>query len=83
MFNGLFITAGTRIGYCTFDTMGKKAVWCEDTNAFRPEWWLEGTPDKIREQEATLDLGFGYGRWQCLGKNVAHMELNKVEWSHF
>jgi hypothetical protein len=28
--------------------------------------------------EATLELVFGHGRWQCLGRNVALIELNKV-----
>jgi hypothetical protein len=28
--------------------------------------------------EQCLDLIFGYGRWGCLGKNVAWIELNKV-----
>ena len=33
---------------------------------------------KIKEMEARVGLVFGYGKWQCLGKDVAMMELNKV-----
>ncbi|KAJ3945074.1 uncharacterized protein N0V96_005097 [Colletotrichum fioriniae] len=33
---------------------------------------------KLREMEATIELVFSYGRYQCLGRPVALMELNKV-----
>ncbi|KAK7454238.1 major facilitator superfamily transporter [Colletotrichum acutatum] len=33
---------------------------------------------KLREMEATIDLVFSYGRYQCLGRPVALMQLNKV-----
>ena len=35
-------------------------------------------PDKIKEMESTLELVFGYGKYQFLGKNLALMELNKI-----
>ncbi len=53
-------------------------VWGPDAHEFRPERWLEADPEKLRDMDGTLDLVFGYGRWQCLGRNVAMMELNKV-----
>ncbi|KAK1657057.1 hypothetical protein BDP55DRAFT_42328 [Colletotrichum godetiae] len=28
--------------------------------------------------EATLELVFGHGKWKCLGRNVAMMELQKI-----
>ncbi|KAK0644685.1 pisatin demethylase [Cercophora newfieldiana] len=49
-----------------------------DAEEFRPERWLQAEGGKLREMEATLDLVFGTGRWQCLGRNVALMELNKI-----
>lgn len=76
--NGLFIPEGTKIGYCAWGVFRDKKIWGDDSNVYRPERWLEGSVEKIREQEATLELIFGYGRWQCLGKNVAMIELNKV-----
>ncbi|RSM20322.1 hypothetical protein CDV31_000817 [Fusarium ambrosium] len=45
---------------------------------FRPERWIESSPEKIKEMESALDLIFSYGRWQCLGRPIALMELNKI-----
>lgn len=45
---------------------------------FRPERWLDSSPEKIREQEKTLEIVFAFGKYQCLGRNVALMEMNKV-----
>ena len=35
-------------------------------------------PMKLYKMERNNDLAFGYGRYQCLGKPVAWMELNKI-----
>ena len=55
-----------------------KKAWGLDAEIFRPERWLEESPEKLKEMEATLELVFGYGRYQCLGRNLALMELNKI-----
>jgi len=79
-FNDIFLPEGTKIGYCAWGIFRNKEIFGEDVNVFRPERWLEdfNPVEKIRERELTLELIFGYGRWQCLGKNVAMIELNKV-----
>jgi len=59
----------------------KKKKGGPNAEEFRPERWLpEETPDenKLNEIESTLEQIFGLGRWQCLGRNVALIELNKV-----
>lgn len=76
--NGLFIPGGTSIGYCAFGMFRDKKIWGEDADVFRPERWLEGSPARIKQEEETLELIFAQGKYQCLGKNVALMELNKV-----
>jgi cytochrome P450 len=77
-FNGLFIPEGTKIGYCAWGMSRYKKIWGDDSNLFRPERWLDAPPEKLRDMEMTIEMLFGYGRWQCLGRNVAFMELNKV-----
>jgi cytochrome P450 len=76
--NGIFVPAGTRIGWCAWGLFRNKKIFGEDADTFRPERWLEGSADEIKEMEDTLGLVFSYGKHACLGKNVALMELNKV-----
>lgn len=75
---GYFVPENTKVGYCAFGLFLDPKLWGEDAAMFRPERWLIGTPEEIRQKEANLDLVFGHGRWQCLGKSVAQLELNKV-----
>lgn len=74
--NGMYVPGGTRIGYGGFSVLRNKKIWGEDADVFRPERWLEG--EKIKDLELALEVVFNAGRYQCLGKNVALMELNKV-----
>jgi cytochrome P450 len=53
-------------------------IWGEDPSELRPERWIDGDKDKIRELEGVFDLLFHAGKWHCLGKSIALMELNKV-----
>ncbi|EEY20300.1 pisatin demethylase [Verticillium alfalfae VaMs.102] len=77
-FKGVFLPEGTKIGYCAWGIFRREDVWGKDSHEFRPERWLEADQETLQNMEGTLDLVFGYGRWQCLGRNVALMELNKV-----
>jgi cytochrome P450 len=53
-------------------------IFGADADIFRPERWLEAQGEQLQMMERNNELIFGYGRFQCLGKNVAFMELNKV-----
>lgn len=77
-FNGMHLPEGTHVGYCAWSVMRRHDIWGEDSSEFRPERWHEASPEKLREMESALELVFGYGRWQCLGRNIALMELDKV-----
>ncbi|RDW80147.1 hypothetical protein BP6252_04785 [Coleophoma cylindrospora] len=76
--NGYYVPENTKLGYCAFGLMLDTNLWGPDSKMFRPERWFEGSAEEIRRKESNLDLVFGYGRWQCLGKSVAQIELNKV-----
>jgi cytochrome P450 len=58
--------------------MRDEKIWGADAWVFRPDRWLEGTPEEIRGKELDTEMVFGYGKWSCLGKNVAYIELNKI-----
>jgi cytochrome P450 len=75
---GVFVPGGTEVGYCAWGLQRIKSIYGEDADIFRPERWLDADVDRVKEMERTVDLVFVYGKWQCPGKSVAAIELNKV-----
>ena len=53
-------------------------VFGTDPDVYRPERWLEATPETLNEMKSVQDLVFGFGFTRCLGINIATMNLNKV-----
>ncbi|KAG5995022.1 hypothetical protein E4U43_003120 [Claviceps pusilla] len=76
--NGLAFPPGTRISLCMWGVFRSRHVWGPDADVFRPERWLEAPPDKRAEMDSTWEILFSSGKWACLGKNVAQIELNKT-----
>ncbi|KAK8064537.1 pisatin demethylase (cytochrome P450) [Apiospora phragmitis] len=76
--NGCPLPEGTQIGTNYFGLMRSRELWGYDANVFRPERWLEASEEKYRFMANLVDLEFGFGKYQCLGKSIAMMELNKV-----
>ncbi|KAF6832657.1 benzoate 4-monooxygenase cytochrome p450 [Colletotrichum plurivorum] len=76
---GVRIPAGTNVAWSPFAVMRDVEVFGPDAEVFRPERWIGVSPDKYRSMEAIVMLDFAGGsRWECLGRNIAMMELNKV-----
>lgn len=75
---GKFVPEGTAIGMNTSALLASTKLFGEDANLFRPERFLEVDEAKRTEMQRNVEMIFGYGRWMCAGKPVAHMELNKV-----
>jgi len=76
--NGIFIPGGTTISWSAFGLMRNPKIWGADAKLFRPERWLEGSAEDRQKKDMEVDMCFGYGKYQCLGKNIAHIELNKT-----
>lgn len=55
-----------------------KEVFGDDMEVFRPERFLESSEETRLEMMKSIDLAFGHGRWQCPGKTLAWLELNKI-----
>jgi cytochrome P450 len=78
--DGKFIPGGTAIGVAFYALQRNKKVYGDDADVFRPERWLPGAvePDQRKKMDQSVDTIFMHGRFYCLGKSVAFIELNKV-----
>jgi len=76
--NGQYVPGGTNIGYCAWGVHRNKEVFGEDAHFFRPERWLTVDEERLLQLNRVIDLVFGSGRYACLGKPVALLELGKA-----
>jgi len=82
---GHHIPGGTWLG-ANLNSLGRRTdLWGEDADLFRPERWIEAAADetggqgqRFRNMANMVDLVFGSGRFQCLGKLLAYMEVTKT-----
>jgi len=74
----VFIPGGTEIGVSIQGMQHSKEIFGDDAKTFRPERWFEEDDDKLAAMTRTTDLIFGHGKWQCLGKAIAQLELGKT-----
>jgi cytochrome P450 len=75
---GTFFLEGTEVAICDDAICRRKDIFGEDANIFRPERWLEADAEKHRRYYQMVDTIFGSGRFLCLGKHIAMMELHKA-----
>ncbi|KAL5419911.1 hypothetical protein PMIN04_006735 [Paraphaeosphaeria minitans] len=78
----VFLPGGTHVGYSVNGLHSRKDIFGEDADLFRPERWIADSSNKrvhqVEEMKKTTELIFGYGKYQCLGKNIAWMEYSKA-----
>ncbi|KAL6232017.1 hypothetical protein BDW75DRAFT_29334 [Aspergillus navahoensis] len=75
----VFLPGGVCIGYSAYSMHRSEKIYGKDAKAFRPERWTEEpNPDKMAAMIRTNDLIFGHGKFQCLGKPVAQIEIGKT-----
>jgi cytochrome P450 len=78
MILGRRVPAGTEL-YGNMVMIGQnEKIFGSDIAVFRPERFLEGDTETRQRRMRTVDLGFGAGRWMCLGKALAQMEMRKL-----
>lgn len=76
---GCLIPAGTNVDACIKAAMRDKTVFGDDADVFRPERWTEADPAQYKVmEEATRIVWGGPSRWECLGKRLALIQLNKI-----
>lgn len=69
---------GTEIHMNFVSMLMNPEVFGADAEVFRPERFLECDERQKNYMLKTIDLSFGHGRWLCLGKSLAILELNKI-----
>ncbi|CZR65555.1 uncharacterized protein PAC_15455 [Phialocephala subalpina] len=72
---GKFLPANATVSVNGWALHRNKSIFGEDADEFRPERWLEGYTKLMESCYAS----FGFGSRTCIGKNMALMEINKVE----
>ncbi|KAI0026149.1 pisatin demethylase [Xylariomycetidae sp. FL0641] len=75
---GFYLPGGTQIGIDGWGMLRSKEYWGEDAELFRPERWLLADEKRQHEMAENLEVLFGYGKYKCLGRGIALMELSKV-----
>lgn len=78
-----FLPGGTNVSYNAWGVHHDKAVFGADAGVFQPERWLfdekdESSVAKLAAMRRTTEMIFGYGKYQCLGKPVAWLEITKA-----
>jgi cytochrome P450 len=76
--HGIFIPGGTNIGINPWYIMRDPVNFGAGAEIFRPERWLEAGDERRKEMEYAWELVWGYGKYKCLGHNIAIMEMGKV-----
>ncbi|KAA8900649.1 cytochrome P450 [Sphaerosporella brunnea] len=73
---GQFVPEGTHLSATPWVTHRTKSMYGEDAEMFRPERWLEASPETLLQWNK-YDFQFGYGARVCPGKMMGLMVLYK------
>ena len=74
---GIFFPEGTEVGVCDAALCRNKEVFGEDAEVFRPDRWMVDEKTSARYRYVVESI-FGTGRYVCLGRHIAMIELFKV-----
>ncbi|KAI1874386.1 hypothetical protein JX265_004594 [Neoarthrinium moseri] len=75
---GKILPAGTEVHTNYIALMKDEEVFGRDAEMFRPERFIDCDEATKARRKKVVDLNFGHGRWLCLGRVLALMELNKI-----
>lgn len=76
--NGVFYPEGIEMAICDEAMCRREDIFGEGSHIFRPERWIEADEETRKRYNRVVDSIFGTGRFQCLGKHIAMMELHKT-----
>ncbi|KAI1779683.1 cytochrome P450 [Hypoxylon cercidicola] len=76
--SGYSVPEGTEVGHNVLGVMRSKKYWGKDADVFRPERWIEADKATMEMMTGVVETLWGAGRYKCLGRAIAQVELNKV-----
>lgn len=73
------VPAGTAVCANASSLLRSEALFGPEPDVFRPARFLD-LPDAAARaaMQRNVELAFGWGQWQCVGKTIAFMELHKI-----
>ncbi|KPM37968.1 hypothetical protein AK830_g8610 [Neonectria ditissima] len=74
---GHHLAGGTIVGCSAWVLHRDTDVFGSDAAEFRPERWIEGSPEQRQKMNSCL-FSFGAGARTCIGKNISLLELYKL-----
>ncbi|KAL1962642.1 hypothetical protein VTN77DRAFT_9356 [Rasamsonia byssochlamydoides] len=75
--HGIHLPEDTVVGVNSWVLHRNKDVFGDDVHSFRPERWIDGDEERLKEMRRNL-FTFGYGPRICIGKNISMLEMWKV-----
>jgi hypothetical protein len=77
-FKGVYYPEGTEVAICDDALCRNTSIFGADSHLFRPDRWVQADPETRVKYRQTVDVVFGSGRFMCLGRHIAMMELHKA-----
>ncbi|KAF2099235.1 cytochrome P450 [Rhizodiscina lignyota] len=75
---GMYFPAKTTVGVSALPVHLDPSNFGPDADIFNPDRWISGSEGLTPEEMSKYWIPFGHGVRQCIGKNVAMMELVKL-----
>lgn len=74
---GEYIPGGVIVGCNAWVIHRRKELFGEDIDNFRPERWIEASPERLKAMSGAM-FQFGAGARTCIGRNISLLEIYKL-----
>ncbi|KAJ4254004.1 hypothetical protein NW762_010407 [Fusarium torreyae] len=74
---GYHFLEGTYVGINNWVYHRNKAIFGQDAEDFKPERWLESSPEQLSRMNRNL-ISFGAGARTCIGRHIAALQMCKL-----
>lgn len=75
---GIYYPEGSEVAICDDALCRNTEIFGADAHLFRPDRWINADAETRVKYRQTVDVVFGSGRFMCLGRHIAMMELHKA-----